>query len=425
MTGTGRQVLVRPDAAREIAALLASEAAATRRAAGPLAWDPEEPHLADRIWTVADATSDVAQRLDELVAAVERADAAPSPWRHAGAFLGGAWDGLSASATAAWDHVAVWRGEDWLATWAQDVEGLTTAARLLVTDPAAFAELVLDLELLGQDPARWAGERAADVAAGRALRLGRDLGAGAGARSAEATQDLARYAKATSDEIVGHHRAVRRYLDSFVDAPLGSFQQLLADHPALTRFSLLARTDGLITAVRRARPRHGGGPDLIAMEGAGPRGARGHTIARHVARSDDELRSRLETLGAASTFDSLAEAQRVVDGATAALGGRIDDWLAEGRTDVLTLTHVAQAEFGRVLLRGRAAPIATNRVRLQLHRDPRWPGGYRIERSYPLPPRRSRPPAQTARRPHDSRDHDDERDPREARTDQTMAATTT
>lgn len=94
--------------------------------------------------------------------------------------------------------------------------------------------------------------------------------------------------------------------------------------------------------------------DLSADERRG-----GHTLARHVGKTDDELRARLarETrISAASTFTDRATAERVVAETLAAAGPRIARWVArEGRRPNLALDYdgTPAVVIGRSVRRGR------------------------------------------------------------------------
>src|SRR5690242_16420966 len=65
--------------------------------------------------------------------------------------------------------------------------------------------------------------------------------------------------------------------------------------------------------------------DLAKDEAAG-----GHTLARHVGRSDDELRERLsrEHISAASTYTDRATAEAAVGAAIAANQSKVYEWVA-------------------------------------------------------------------------------------------------
>jgi len=88
----------------------------------------------------------------------------------------------------------------------------------------------------------------------------------------------------------------------------------------------------------------------------------GHTLKRHVGRTDDELRDRLahEPITAASTYTNRASAELAVGEALALNRDRIDRWLhrAGGHPNlVLDYDGDSQHPLGRVLNRGAAAAV--------------------------------------------------------------------
>ena len=84
----------------------------------------------------------------------------------------------------------------------------------------------------------------------------------------------------------------------------------------------------------------------------------GHTLARHVARTDDELRERLErerNISASSTWTDRATAEAVVGEALAAERGRVESWTRRGFPRAnLALHYNAGRVIGRSLRRGDA-----------------------------------------------------------------------
>jgi hypothetical protein len=111
-----------------------------------------------------------------------------------------------------------------------------------------------------------------------------------------------------------------------------------------------------------------------------PTGKLGHTIAKHVERTDEFLAKRLVTetrLQAASTFDDLATADRLVDEALTGGGAHIAQWLAGTKKSFAV--HLASASaVGRVLLRGAAVTVDAHRIKVVLLRDTSRPTGFRI-----------------------------------------------
>jgi hypothetical protein len=117
----------------------------------------------------------------------------------------------------------------------------------------------------------------------------------------------------------------------------------------------------------------------------------GHTLSRHVGRSDADLRERLRRereISAASTYTDRAIAERAVAQALAKNRARVDQWLArEGPRPNLALDyHAAGGEtIGRSLTRrGRQAIDCSNALVVL-----RWDGrrGFYVLTSYPELPR--------------------------------------
>lgn len=113
----------------------------------------------------------------------------------------------------------------------------------------------------------------------------------------------------------------------------------------------------------------------------------GHTLARHVGRTDDDLRERLRRephIAAASTYTDLATAERVVAATLGRFDRRIQAWSArEGPRPNLTLDYRGDAGtiVGRSLRRGdaRVRDCADAVVVLRWHASRR----YYVLTSYP------------------------------------------
>jgi len=122
--------------------------------------------------------------------------------------------------------------------------------------------------------------------------------------------------------------------------------------------------------------------DLGRDEGLG-----GHTLARHVGRSDRELAERLRRdrhIAAASSYTDRATAERVVSETLAGSKARVDAWLArEGPRPNLALDYRGEAgrPVGRVLERGGDRSRSTSDAVVVL----RWsgPGAFFVLTSYP------------------------------------------
>jgi hypothetical protein len=98
----------------------------------------------------------------------------------------------------------------------------------------------------------------------------------------------------------------------------------------------------------------------------------GHTLARHVGRTPDELAARLAAergLRAASTFPDRATAERAVALALATQRDRVDRWIARGprRPNLaLTVRSPGGRPFGLTLARGEGDPREARAARVVL-----------------------------------------------------------
>lgn len=134
---------------------------------------------------------------------------------------------------------------------------------------------------------------------------------------------------------------------------------------------LPARLDGAGTSLDAASPY-----DLDADERLG-----GHTLARHVGRTDDQLAERLRRepqISAASTYTDEAAARRAVAAAIDASRERIEAWeRRSGSRPNLVLSHAApgRAPIGRSLARGARVSTPCTRALVVLRwldRQRRW-----------------------------------------------------
>lgn len=113
----------------------------------------------------------------------------------------------------------------------------------------------------------------------------------------------------------------------------------------------------------------------------------GHTLSRHVGRSDAQLKERLRNepnISAASTYSDRAAAERVVARTLARHRGRIDQWLGrQGPRPNLALDYRGDAResIGRSLSRRSPQPLACTDAVVVL----RWDGrrGFIVLTSYP------------------------------------------
>jgi hypothetical protein len=131
-------------------------------------------------------------------------------------------------------------------------------------------------------------------------------------------------------------------------------------------------------------PVRAGTIDLLAEEAAG-----GHTIARHVGKSEAELRLRLAEephIPAASSFRNLEEAERFVSDALGANASRIHRWLEFARPgERLRIDYRADGVVGHGILRstGQLEPMST--VVAILKRTSRPDRPYIVLTTYPEP----------------------------------------
>jgi hypothetical protein len=112
----------------------------------------------------------------------------------------------------------------------------------------------------------------------------------------------------------------------------------------------------------------------------------GHTLARHVGRSDADLKERLrrEQISAASTYSDRATAERVVARTLARQRARIEQWLArQGPRPNLALDYRGQPReiIGRSLTRRNPQTVPCTDAVVVL----RWDGsrGFIVLTSYP------------------------------------------
>jgi hypothetical protein len=139
-----------------------------------------------------------------------------------------------------------------------------------------------------------------------------------------------------------------------------------------------AAGDAAETVSRREFP--GGGLD------AHERGA-SHTIKKHVGKTDDELKARLQMepiRQLASSYTSQDVAEHAISDVMAARQSVIDEWLTGSRRR-LELDGEAGSVIGRVAIRETGEVVEATRLRIVLVRDDAMPDGYRILTSFPKP----------------------------------------
>jgi hypothetical protein len=112
----------------------------------------------------------------------------------------------------------------------------------------------------------------------------------------------------------------------------------------------------------------------------------GHTLSRHVGRTDGQLRERLEqehNISAASTYTDRQTAERAVGRAIQGGQGKIQRWLERGRRRpnlVLDYTEPNDA-IGRVMNRGSMGSVPCDHSIVVLKAD--GPSEYIVLTSYP------------------------------------------
>jgi toxin YxiD len=132
--------------------------------------------------------------------------------------------------------------------------------------------------------------------------------------------------------------------------------------------------------VRHDFPSSSTGYDLERDEKRG-----GHTLARHVGRTDDELRERLErerNISAASTWTDRETAETVVGQALAAERGRVESWMRRGFPRAnLALHYNARRVIGRSLRRGDVQTVDCSSAVIVLRAD--GPESFYVLTAYP------------------------------------------
>lgn len=133
-------------------------------------------------------------------------------------------------------------------------------------------------------------------------------------------------------------------------------------------------------------PRHpasNGVSDRYDLERDEQRG--GHTLRKHVARTDADLRERLErerNISAASTWTDRGTAEQVVAEALRAERGRIENWLRRGYPRPnLALHYDAGAVIGRSLQREESQVVNCTSAVIVLRAD--GPDGFFVLTTYP------------------------------------------
>ena len=132
---------------------------------------------------------------------------------------------------------------------------------------------------------------------------------------------------------------------------------------------------------RSAAPFTSAARDLSQDESAG-----GHTLRKHVGRTDAELRERLEherDISAASTWNDRESAEAAVGAAMGEQNDKISRWLARDRHPNLVLDYDGDPAhpFGRTLRRGEDTVEPCSHAIVVLKWDP--PNSYHVLTAYP------------------------------------------
>ena len=111
----------------------------------------------------------------------------------------------------------------------------------------------------------------------------------------------------------------------------------------------------------------------------------GHTLAKHVGRTDDDLRERLRherNIAAASTWTDRATAEQVIAEALRAERGRVENWMRRGYPRAnLALHYDAGRPIGRSLRRGEDRVVDATQAVIVFRAD--GPDGYHVLTAYP------------------------------------------
>ena len=111
----------------------------------------------------------------------------------------------------------------------------------------------------------------------------------------------------------------------------------------------------------------------------------GHTLDRHVGRTDSELQERLQrerNISAASTWTDRATAEEVVAEGLRAEQRRVDSWMSRGeRRPNLALHYDARRPIGRSLRRGENQVVPCTSAVIVLRAS--GPDGFYVLTTYP------------------------------------------
>jgi hypothetical protein len=120
------------------------------------------------------------------------------------------------------------------------------------------------------------------------------------------------------------------------------------------------------------------GGSLAAHEG------RGHTLERHVGRTDEQLRERLqaEQKREVSTFPDLGTAEHAVARALFERRREVSEWLAQGALGDTAITWRGPDVVGRVLRAGERQPQPGHTTHVVLAGSQRFPEGFAVRTAY-------------------------------------------
>jgi hypothetical protein len=101
----------------------------------------------------------------------------------------------------------------------------------------------------------------------------------------------------------------------------------------------------------------------------------GHTLARHIGKTDEELIERLRRepdISSASTYTDREAAERVIEAALASDGSSFRKWRArQGRRPNFVLHYDADGVIGRSIRRGHTSSVPCERAVVVLRWDDR------------------------------------------------------
>jgi Bacterial CdiA-CT RNAse A domain len=114
----------------------------------------------------------------------------------------------------------------------------------------------------------------------------------------------------------------------------------------------------------------------------------GHTISRHIGKTDADLAARLMAeprISGASSFTDRAVAERAVSDALAANSADIASWLSGAQRRMPAFEVNVGYDVGRSLPRGATSASNVQGVRIVLERDTSMATGYKIITAFPTP----------------------------------------